>query len=158
MTGLRPANTALAGACLAGVVLVAAGCEDRVLQTGLNYHYVKGYFEDEPAVAPSPIRPLSGRNPDYPTLYTVPMRPVAIPTQIERKAAIADQQKAVDALESDRRAGHSADEQLQEVAPPPLPVPPAPVTGGPGGASGPAASSATTTAKPAKPAKPPAGP
>jgi hypothetical protein len=130
------------------MMLAVAGCEDRVLETGPGYEYMKGYFVDTPAPAPetpSPIRPLSGRNPDYPSLATVPMRPESVPTVPERKTSLDEEQKAVDALAADQRAGRSADEQLQELAPPPLPVPPAPA--GPPGQSGASA-----------PAKPPPGP
>ncbi len=148
---LRLMMTAMAGLSLAGAVLGTTGCDDRVLKTGLSYDYFEGFLVDQPAPeTSSPIRPLSGRNPDYPSLDTVPMRPAPVPTVSERKAALNDQQKAIDALDADRRAGHSIDEQLQEVAPPPLPVPPAP----PGvGAPGPAGAQTAT-----KPAKPPAGP
>lgn len=155
---LRPATTAMAGLCLAGTVLVTAGCDDRVLVTGAGYQYMKGYFEDPPPPPPpSPIRPLSNSNPDYPTLYTVPMRPTTIPTDAERKTALGEQQKAVDALDADRRSGHSADELLQEAAPPPLPVPPAPAGATPGGTPGPTAGAAPAgaVAGPVTPAAPP---
>ena len=149
-TNARPGSgtMALAGLCLIGAAFGTAGCEDRVLQTGLKYEYWEGYLVDPapPATSatPSPIRPLSGRNPDYPTLYTVPMRPAPVPTLSERKTALDEQQKAVDALDADRRTGHSVDEQLQEVAPPPLPVPPPPPgTGGPVGAKSVASSPAS---------------
>jgi hypothetical protein len=170
MTGCRKRRTnarpwsgamALAGLCLIGAAFGTAGCEDRVLQTGLKYEYWEGYLVDPAPTAasetPSPIRPLSGRNPDYPSLYTVPMRPAPVPTVSERKTALDEQQKAVDALDADRRAGRSADEQLQEVAPPPLPVPPPPPgVGAPTGAKT-AASSPAPSLSPALPVPPGTG-
>ena len=56
---------------------------------------------------------MTDRNPDYPSLYTVPMRAAPIPSPAERKQALADEQKAVERLQVDQRAGHSADEQDQ---------------------------------------------
>jgi len=133
----RPVGAGVIGAL---AVLALAGCSERVLETGPTYGYFVGevFGVDEPEAPPTPrlVRRMSGTNPDYPTLYTVPMRPPAPPTLAERQAAL-------DKLAADRRAGHLADEVLKEVAPPPLPVPPAPdgVAGAKGAApaaSGPA--------------------
>ncbi len=116
------------GVGVLGIALALGGCEDRVLEQGFGYEYMKGYLEPlpPPPDTPPPVRQMTDRNPDYPSLYTVPMRAAPIPSPAERKQALADEQKAVERLQVDQRAGHSADEQLQEVAPPPLPVPPPP--------------------------------
>ena len=116
------------GPRMAGAVLVAAlslgGCADRVLETGAGYTYLKGYFVDTPPSPPTPVRKMSNRNPDYPTLYTVPMRATPIPSPNERKTALGLVQKDVDRLAADLRAAHADDEALQEIAPLPLPPPP----------------------------------
>ena len=124
------------------VVLAVTACDDRVLDHGVTYQHAKGElfgFEPAPEPAPSPIRRMSGVDPEYPSLYTVPMRPPPPATPAERQAA-------ADKLSADRAANRLADAALQEVAPPPLPVPPAPV--GVGSVGG-------KVAKPAKGAVPP---
>ncbi|MEI8393498.1 MAG: hypothetical protein WCF85_02100 [Rhodospirillaceae bacterium] len=131
------ASTARSGS-LAFVVLTLAlawplaGCDERVLETGVTYGHVRGElfgFEPLPEPAPAPVRRMSGLNPDFPGINTVPMRPAAPLTEKQR-------QQVLDRLASDRESGHLAEELLKEVAPPPLPVPPAPVPPAPGSTKG----------------------
>ena len=107
-----------AGLLLAAAALLLSGCGDRVLDTGLNYRYLTGETAPE-SPREVPVRRMSGADPGYPSLYSVPDRPPPPPGPAERRAAI-------DRLAADRDAAHAADAALAAMAPQP-PPPPAPV-------------------------------
>ncbi|WP_245986270.1 hypothetical protein [Azospirillum thermophilum] len=102
--------------------LALCACSDRALDTGLL-----GSVTGEPSPVsdnPSPIRAMSGTNPDYPTLGTVPPRPTDISTEAQR-------QTQMDRLARDRSVGqkyHSEalSQPVPETLPTPIPVPPVP--------------------------------
>ena len=101
--------------------LALAGCDDRVLDTGFGYRYLSGEAAPE-SPRESPVRRMSGADPSYPSLYSVPDRPPPPPGPAERRAQM-------DRLAADREAARAAEDALKAVAPPPL-EPPNPPTAG----------------------------
>lgn len=109
--------------------LAAAGCSDRVLDTGLvSLDYLTGNDPGAEAAAelpPSPIRRMTGDSRTWPNLATVPPRPTGVPTPAARR-------QAMDKLEQDRTDANGLREALDTMGvPPPLPDPGRPpVSGG----------------------------
>lgn len=102
--------------------LALAACSDRALDRGLFGSLTGG--PSPVSDNPSPIRAMSGTNPDYPTLGTVPPRPTDISTEAQR-------QTQMDRLASDRAIGqryHSEvlSQPAPETLPTPIPMPPKP--------------------------------
>ncbi|MEI6557926.1 MAG: hypothetical protein WCO00_05920 [Rhodospirillaceae bacterium] len=103
---------------LAGLAAAAllSGCDDRILDTGFGYGYLAG--ETVPlSGAESPIRRMSGSDPDYPSLYSVPDRPPPPPGPEER-------QRQIERLAAAREAARAVDAALKAVAPQPPEPPP----------------------------------
>ena len=126
--GIRPESRRGAGWLAVAAALAAplalAGCDERILDTGFGYRYLAGETVPE-SRQESAVRRMSGTDPDYPSLYTVPERPPPPPGPAERKAQI-------ERLAADREAARAADEALKAVAPvapEPLPAEAAPRSG-----------------------------
>ncbi|MGQ9370175.1 hypothetical protein [Azospirillum sp. ST 5-10] len=106
--------SAVVSAAALSAGLLAAGCSDRTLDTGL----VGGLTGARRDLPETPVRPMTGEEKAYPNLATVPERPTDIPT-------VAERQRDLRSLESDRAAAKAAAEALERELGP-VTVPPRP--------------------------------
>lgn len=119
-------NSRIPGVCaavaLALVALAAAGCSDRMLDTGA-FRYVTG--DAPPPPAPGPVRSMTGEDTMWPNLATVPPRPTDIPSLEQRRA---DLERLRQSRADNRDAARSVREDprlpVQPVPVEPVPVPP----------------------------------